>query len=337
MSNEAPSWPKSELKFAKSIGGGVSRWGTLEMSDLLALAEALATVPPHLGGPSGPIPLPNPKDPLLSFNPALAADALFAALHAFQQQQFGKVIEPDAVTAGSRTMLKLANLASGHGGDLWAIKGTPREKAIQAASDEGQLVGDVGYLDYGSERRDWQRLQMYFDESLEIQQLWSQKHTKLYPLHYKAPDGVFRTLGTRLDGVRIKGMRIPQKTRAANNEKPHEEDWPGVHWCGIFANWCWRKAGAETKWRMGDGPVAGNRTIPTESDISRLLPGDIVVMKGKSIHHALVACIDANGKSFRSIDGNSTEHGIGQTVGHKLREIGDIRYFIPMAGAVPRA
>ena len=97
-----------------------------------------------------------------------------------------------------------------------------------------------------------------------------------------------------LDGVKVPGKRVPQ-----GPSKPS-----GVSWCGIFATWCWIKAGKQTKWVLGVGPsnatrVSGNQGIQV---------GDICVQSGGEIHHFIP--VEINGDEIQGVNGNSSYQSI---------------------------
>lgn len=117
-------------------------------------------------------------------------------------------------------------------------------------------------------RRGWKNLKAIFDDTVAG---WTEQH-------WKAPG--------YLDGVKLPGRRVPQQGT------------DGVSWCGIFATWCWQKAGMPVKWRAGIGPTAGTK-VTGNAGIRR---GDICVQAAKS-HHFVV--VDDLGDTLMGVNGNS--------------------------------
>lgn len=125
-------------------------------------------------------------------------------------------------------------------------------------------------------RRGWKNYKEFFDVAVTG---WTENH-------WKAPG--------YLDGVKVPGKRVPVMPGSAS----------GISWCGIFATWCWIKAGKNTKWTAGIGPtnakkVAGNKAIQ---------PGDICVQYGSEVHHFVAVAV--NGNTVEGIHGNSTAQSI---------------------------
>ena len=148
-------------------------------------------------------------------------------------------------------------------------------------------VTDLKTIRDGNEtvRAGWKRLKQYFDEGVEgwNDQKWKDKAT--------------------WDGVRIPGKRVPQDEKR------------GVSWCGIFATWVARTAGADTKWRNGAGPTR------LKINFSRnCRPGDIAVM-AKDVHHFIVASPLAD--EIITINGNSDN----QAILVKPRPLSSVVYF----------
>ena len=93
-----------------------------------------------------------------------------------------------------------------------------------------------------------------------------------------------------LDGVRLNNKRIP----------------PGIHWCGIFATWVWITAGIPgVYWAM---PGVAGPNVKKVWGSEGIGKGDIGVLKGGLVHHFIVA--DINGKTMKTINGNSMYQGI---------------------------
>jgi len=123
-------------------------------------------------------------------------------------------------------------------------------------------------------RRGWRSLQGYFDEAVSG---WSAQH-------WKDP--------SILAGVQVPGKRIPQPGSS------------GLSRCGIFATWCVRRTGVWTKWAAGMGPTGQFKVAGSVG----IQPGDIVVEKGDTVHHCVVASID--GDQIVSVNGNSDAQSI---------------------------
>ena len=100
---------------------------------------------------------------------------------------------------------------------------------------------------------------------------------------------------THLNGVRGSNWRIP------NIADPTKG---GMHWCGIFATWCWIQAGVPTKWPFGGPPLgvikrAHNQEHPSPK------PGDILVQGGSVAHHSLLRQDFAGANNCLVVNGNS--------------------------------
>lgn len=138
-------------------------------------------------------------------------------------------------------------------------------------------------------RRGWQNYKEFFDVAV----------TGWTAAHWTAPG--------YLDGVKVPGKRVPKAPGSAS----------GISWCGIFATWCWIKAGKNTKWTAGIGPtnakkVAGNQGIQ---------PGDMCVQYGSEVHHFVA--IKVNGSSVEAIHGNS----MAQSILSKPVDISTVNYY----------
>jgi hypothetical protein len=125
---------------------------------------------------------------------------------------------------------------------------------------------------------------------------------------------------TALDGVRLKNKRVPQK----NTNKDGTISWSGTQWCGIFAVWCWIKAGVpNVKWGFPGVKGTNVRLVPDLSNpknkdltLADIGLGDIAVLKEKDptkpplVHHFLVTDIFPASKEIVTINGNSDYQGI---------------------------
>lgn len=92
--------------------------------------------------------------------------------------------------------------------------------------------------------------------------------------------------------------------------------WVGVHghvksWCGIFAVYCYRKAGIPVRWDLGvGGPVGPIRLRSFSPGFAALLkPGDIGAVNTRN-HHFLIETVQGTGPApkLTTIDGN-TDYG----------------------------
>ncbi len=135
----------------------------------------------------------------------------------------------------------------------------------------------------------WQRLKQYFDEALlgGGPFYWSQTHDIKI-------DGTLETI-LFLNGVRGNNWRVP------NIADPFHG---GIHWCGIFATWCWIKAGVPTKWPPG-GPPLGIKKRGANVELPPPKPGDILVQGGNLVHHSLLMPDDVGRDHYLVINGNS--------------------------------
>lgn len=257
-----------------SVGsGGVNR-----KADVEYVQRALNATPVASGGP------------LVKLDAdGLCGAKTVAAIMAFQQKQFGW--KDGKVDPGGQTIARLAPHAGGPApvppppGSKPATAPPPsgaRAAIVAAAmSQTAGLYGVVSDLDTVVDpvlkktvRRGWRNLQGYFDEAV----------TGWTPAHWNDP--------AILAGVQVPGKRIPQPGTG------------GVSWCGIFATWCARRAGVATKWTAGLGPTGLAKVAGSVG----MQPGDIVVEKGATVHHYVVASID--GDQIVSVNGNSDAQSI---------------------------
>lgn len=134
-------------------------------------------------------------------------------------------------------------------------------------------------LSWGGSRRirkGWKNYKEFFDVAVTG---WTENH-------WKAPG--------YLDGVKVPGKRVPRTPG-----KPE-----GLSWCGIFATWCWIKAGKSTKWTPGVGPTNATK-VAANKDIQ---VGDMCVQYGGEVHHFLP--IEINGEDIVGVNGNSNWQSI---------------------------
>lgn len=159
----------------------------------------------------------------------------------------------------------------------WALIGANGPYGDVGGSAPKGIVSDLDtvteYLDSGMQRtirRGWKNYKAFFDEAVAG---WTEGH-------WKAPGF--------LDGVKVPGKRVPQGGGK------------GVSWCGIFATWCWVKAGKQTEWMVGVGPTMSTR-VPGREGIQ---VGDICVQANSVLHH-FVAIDVSDPTSIQGVNGNS--------------------------------
>jgi len=135
----------------------------------------------------------------------------------------------------------------------------------------------------------WPRLKRYYDESVigVNANFWRQTNEIKIA-------GQIEVI-THLDGVRGNNWRIP------NIADPNKG---GMHWCGIFATWCWIQAGVPTRWPFG-GPPVGIKKRAFSVESAEPKPGDMLVQGGSLVHHSLLLPDDAGKNHFLVVNGNS--------------------------------
>jgi len=295
---------------ARNIVASVGLGGANLNADVATIQSMLDSVPAGSGGPAPALDTDGKCGPLT-----------VAAIRKFQNTQFGSA--DGRVDVGQRTLERLQTFDKGPGAGPAPLPGgvqspqivTPpgflppmsdqppnppvnipsglsplRQRILQIAMGEAlpeSAVTDLKTIRDGNEtvRAGWKRLKQYFDEGVDgwTEQKWKDKAT--------------------YDGVRIPGRRIPQPGTG------------GVSWCGIFATWCVRQAGVETKWRYGVGPSGLKLNFSRDCK-----PGDIAVM-AKNVHHFIVASPTAD--SIITINGNSDN----QSILVKPRPLSSVVYF----------
>lgn len=184
------------------------------------------------------------------------------------------------------------------------------QKIIDIAYDEcGKVGDDVPHNE--PLRRGWERLKEYFDATGRFSRIWDSKGK------YKDRTGALKEI-TNLDGVKLKGMRVPQRNE---NRTTGEVTWSGTHWCGIFATWCWIQAGVPgVVWGFPGVNGKNVRLVPDTKNyknkdltLKDIGIGDIAVMKDKDpnrrlVHHCVVTQL--SGEFFSCVNGNSDNQGI---------------------------
>lgn len=92
-------------------------------------------------------------------------------------------------------------------------------------------------------------------------------------------------------------------------------------WCGIFAVYCYRKAGIPVTWNVGKGRVDGPLRIRSSGAglAAQLKPGDIGAVATRS-HHFLIESVIGSGALPRisSIDANTEFGRIQRRTSHKV-------------------
>lgn len=200
-----------------------------------------------------------------------------------------------------------------------------REKFVQIAREEASPppFGKVSDLDLDADgnRAGWKRLKQYFDETVEG---WnSGKWLDRGSIRF----GKDTFQLTNLQGVQRPRMRVIQ-----GKSKPS-----GVSWCGIFATWVWRQAGLENaQWAAGFG--VKNNDVKRVAGRAGLQVGDIMVVYGAEVHHAIVAelpsvyDLDDGGTpdtSIITVNGNSTNQSIRI---HNEYKLSNVAYYYTFPG-----
>lgn len=159
-----------------------------------------------------------------------------------------------------------------------------RVKIIQIAESMVGKVSDVG--GEGGMKKGWQHLKEFYDVSLGVD---------------SAKNGW------------LKGIQTPGQRAGSSAQQPG-----GISWCGIFAAWATIKAGVPgVKWVLGTA-IKG---LPQPKGDANYQPGDILVIKGKEVHHCVLKA--KSGSSLTTIDGNVTNQGIEV----RNRNAGQIWYY----------
>jgi peptidoglycan hydrolase-like protein with peptidoglycan-binding domain len=159
---------------------------------------------------------------------------------------------------------------------------------VLSTADDPKPTGKTPTATPDAWRFGWPRLKQYYDEVSGVNAgFWSQTGE----LKVKGKVEVV----TNLNGVRGNNWRAP------NPADPHRG---GMHWCGIFAIWCWRQAGVRAQWRFGFDPTGVKKQGFSQSNPAPK-PGDILVQGGSLVHHSLLLPDEAGPNHFLVINGNS--------------------------------
>ena len=192
-----------------------------------------------------------------------------------------------------------------------------REKIVQIAHEEASPppVGRVSdlVLDADGNRAGWKRLKQYFDEAVQgwKPDAWQGRGSIRF--------GKETIRLTNLDGVQKPRLRVIQ-----GESKPS-----GVSWCGIFATWVWRQSGlGQAQWVQGVG--VRNNGVKLVNEKTGFQVGDIIVIRGGEVHHAIVAelpsvyDLDEGGNldtSIITVNGNSLNQSIRIHNEYKLSDV----------------
>lgn len=164
-------------------------------------------------------------------------------------------------------------------------------------------------------RRGWQRLKEYFEVGILGwgPGNWADPTKRPYTTNPNTPKAATFQL-TNLEGVKMKGMRVPQDGKSGL----------GIQWCGIFATFVWYRAiagGVVVQWKLGVGPVGpavqrvnGNKGIQV---------GDICVKQGGLVHHFIPYEVDTAKGRLQTVNGNSD----WQSILKKPLAISEVAYY----------
>ncbi len=192
-----------------------------------------------------------------------------------------------------------------------------RDKIVKIAREDAApppfgKVSDM-VLDENGNRAGWQRLKQYFDEAVEG---WGP--------HKWLERGSIKFGGQDIRLTNLEGVQKPRLRVIQGESKPS-----GASWCGIFATWVWRQAGLERAiWGIGTG-IKNNGVIRVSSNTGIQL-GDIIVIRGAEVHHAIVVelpsvyDLDEGGTldtSMTTVNGNSTNQSIRIHNEYKLSDV----------------
>jgi len=139
----------------------------------------------------------------------------------------------------------------------------------------------------------WHRLKEYFEVSCPAFTADYWRQTGPIMMNNR------REIIMNLDGVRGQNWRVPQ----------YDPNCGGLQWCGIFATWCWIKAGVPTYWPPG-GPPFRVRKRGAAKTSPPPKPGDILVQRGTRRHHCLLLPDDVGPDLYLAVHGNSDYQSI---------------------------
>jgi hypothetical protein len=313
---------------ADTLSGVVGLAGTNRREDVLKVQKALNNIPTAQGGQGmagGRGKLAENGFCLVDKQTARYSEQNFMydqtllAICKFQMHHFKCIsgqINPDSVTWA--TMQRL--LGNANGGPQaftvdWLSAVTTQGRAeiarkglAEAAPDP---VSDQGRAP-GAPRKGGDILKNYFDKATRGAINWTARG-KIKPMG----KGDWIEI-TNLEGVMKSTYRIPQ-----GESKPS-----GTSWCGIFATYILQQAGLPVYWQMGTGLCTRNQRLPVFTDLSLLSQGDVVVMKGDEVHHAIY--LNDVGNKLHVVEGNTNNQRVIESTRWNRS---DIAYFYcSMAG-----
>jgi hypothetical protein len=142
------------------------------------------------------------------------------------------------------------------------------------------------------------------------------------------PERLAQYLTDAVKQYRTKPEHALRITRSAKNSR-YLKDGVGLHWCGIFAVFCLRKATNDLSYewdseklpriRRGTAGISATYT----KDISRARVGDIGYLN-KAQHHFVI--IGTEPGRIHSVDGNSTEGSKYNVIKYTIRTTFDAFY-----------
>lgn len=187
-----------------------------------------------------------------------------------------------------------------------------RSKIIETAIAEAMpfpygKVSDC-VRDASGKRAGWESLKNYFDDAILG---WTEAHW--------AERGEILVNGENKEIVYLQGVQVPNYRVPQGKTKPS-----GVSWCGIFATWVLRKAGLhDTQWVVGAG-IRGSK-VRTVMDTKGFNVGDVIVINGAEVHHAIVAEMPdyyLGDTSMKTINGNSGAQSIEVHRKYSAKQVG---------------
>lgn len=278
------------------IGGSVGAGGQNRSADVKLVQRLLNAVPKARSGPLSPLdvdgycgPITNGAIKRFQSGNGCYADGridvggktqqvllqMLEALGVLAALLGGGSAPAPAPSGGGETDGSLSPLRAGI--KKWALIGANGPYGDVGGSAPKGIVSDldttVETLSWGGTRtirRGWRNYKAFFDEAVAG---WTEGHW---------------SVKANIDGVKVPGKRIPQGGG------------DGVSWCGIFATWCWVKAGKQTEWMMGVGPTMSQRVTGRDG----IQVGDICVQANAKVHH-FVAIDVSDPNVIIGVNGNS--------------------------------
>ncbi len=179
-----------------------------------------------------------------------------------------------------------------------------RQKIVEIAKREAMPapLGKVSdsKTDADGNREGWRILKDYFEKACK----WNDTHWVQGSGKIRLDgESEWRTIKF-IDGIKKPKYRVPQ-----GQSKP-----TGISWCGIFATWCLIQAGLNVQWINGHGIVGSKvKRVGGNKDFRE---GDIVVMQGKEVHHAIVSELYEEANYMQTVNGNSSSDQRIETHSH---------------------